>query len=387
MALPINIVDLINGNSVESERLELKKGWNPEDIIHTMCAFANDFNNWGGGYIIVGIAEIKGQPILPPEGLHENQLDAIQGEIISLCNRLSPHCFPITSPYYFQDKHIMVIWCPAGDNRPYSAPSTLGQGSIRHQYIRLGSRSIVAKDDNQRRLTELAARIPFDDRVNNKASLDDLDLGLIRNYLQEIKSSLFDESTTMLFADLCKAMLIAKGPNEYLRPVNVGLLFFNKQPERFFERAWIELVWHEDDKGRNFKEIYFKGPLHVQLRDALSFIKTNIIVEHVAKSDTTETADRYFNYALAAIEEALANAAYHKSYEHGAPIEIQIFSDKMMILSHPGPLPPVNANILATQRRIIAREYRNRRIGDFFKDYTLLKLVVLAFQRSTTLCH
>ena len=52
MALPINIEDLIKGNTVEWERIELKSGWTPETIIHTMCAFANYLHNWGGGYII-----------------------------------------------------------------------------------------------------------------------------------------------------------------------------------------------------------------------------------------------------------------------------------------------------------------------------------------------
>ena len=45
MSLPINIKDLIHGHSVEWERLEFKQGWNPEEVIHTMCAFANDLNN------------------------------------------------------------------------------------------------------------------------------------------------------------------------------------------------------------------------------------------------------------------------------------------------------------------------------------------------------
>ena len=68
MALPININDLVHGQTVEWERLEFKQGWNPEEIVHTICAFANDINNWGGGYIIVGIAENAGQPVLPPAG-------------------------------------------------------------------------------------------------------------------------------------------------------------------------------------------------------------------------------------------------------------------------------------------------------------------------------
>ena len=49
MNLPININQLLNGKAVEWERLEFKKGWNPEDILHTICAFANDFHNLDGG--------------------------------------------------------------------------------------------------------------------------------------------------------------------------------------------------------------------------------------------------------------------------------------------------------------------------------------------------
>lgn len=39
-------------------KAEFKIGWNPEDVIHTLCAFANDINNWGGGYIVVELQKI-----------------------------------------------------------------------------------------------------------------------------------------------------------------------------------------------------------------------------------------------------------------------------------------------------------------------------------------
>lgn len=50
MAIPVNIEDLIHGKIVDWEPLEFKKGWNPENVVHSMCAFANDLNNRGGGY-------------------------------------------------------------------------------------------------------------------------------------------------------------------------------------------------------------------------------------------------------------------------------------------------------------------------------------------------
>lgn len=57
MKLPTSIENRLNENIVENARLELKKNWNPEPILHTICAFANDIDNWGGGYILIGVEE------------------------------------------------------------------------------------------------------------------------------------------------------------------------------------------------------------------------------------------------------------------------------------------------------------------------------------------
>ena len=69
MSLPINIEDLLHRNKVESNRVEFKKGWNPASIYHTICAFANDLDNLGGGYIIIGVEEENGMPKRPVAGV------------------------------------------------------------------------------------------------------------------------------------------------------------------------------------------------------------------------------------------------------------------------------------------------------------------------------
>ena len=57
MALPINIEDLLNKQKVEDNRIEFKRGWNPDKIYHTICAFATDLDNIGGVYILVGVQQ------------------------------------------------------------------------------------------------------------------------------------------------------------------------------------------------------------------------------------------------------------------------------------------------------------------------------------------
>ena len=86
MALPINIELLIKQRIVENSRIDYKKNWNPEDIIHSICAFAIDIDNWGGGYIVVGIEEINGMSKFPISGLEKNSIDNINKELLQYCN-------------------------------------------------------------------------------------------------------------------------------------------------------------------------------------------------------------------------------------------------------------------------------------------------------------
>ena len=46
---PINLADLLRQRTVEGERIEYKAAWNPESVLHTLCAFANDFHNLDSG--------------------------------------------------------------------------------------------------------------------------------------------------------------------------------------------------------------------------------------------------------------------------------------------------------------------------------------------------
>lgn len=64
--IPLKLETLLEGRVVEQDRVEYKKGWNPADIIHTICAYANDYPNINGGYIVIGIEEKNGKPVLPP---------------------------------------------------------------------------------------------------------------------------------------------------------------------------------------------------------------------------------------------------------------------------------------------------------------------------------
>ena len=63
MGIPTNIKTLLTGEVVEWARIEFKETWDAEASLKTICAFANDIDNWGGGYIVIGVKEKDGRQI------------------------------------------------------------------------------------------------------------------------------------------------------------------------------------------------------------------------------------------------------------------------------------------------------------------------------------
>ena len=372
MAIPTNIKTLLSGEVVEWARIEFKETWDAAASLKTICAFANDLDNWSGGYIVIGVEEANGRPVYPLKGVPVEKIDKYQKEIFAKCKLIRPAYTPIIGVESYQEKQFIVIWCPGGDNRPYSSPKTMNKDNKeRSHYIRKASNTVEPSDDEEKDLFNLANRVPFDDRVNRQAEISDLNITIIQNYLKEVKSSLYEKAKTGDFVEVCSDMNIISNLPEYVKPKNVGLMFFSMEPDKFFPYTQIDVVQFPDGLGGNdIIENTFKGPIHQQLRDALQFIKNTIITEKIVKHPDRAEADRFFNYPYAAIEEALSNAVYHRAYDVREPIEVRVEHDRIEIVSFPGPDRSVTQEGLKNYR-VSNRRYRNRRIGDFLKELHL----------------
>ncbi|OBW92958.1 transcriptional regulator [Gallibacterium genomosp. 3] len=372
--LPINIQDLLNRKTIEDERIEFKENWNPEAVLHTLCAFANDFHNLGGGYLIIGVTENNGMPQLPPTGLAYEQVDKIRKELLQLeKSAIVPTFHTLTATYEIQGKLILVLWAVGGEMRPYRAKKSLSDKNSENwaYYIRQHSNTIEAKGEIEQELLSLANKVPFDDRLCLNATLDDLEPHLIREFLAEIKSELATTAKHLSIEELAKRMNIVGGTSEALFPKNVGLLFFNSQPDRFFPYTQIDVVYFPEGTGANrLEEKIFKGPLARITQEALQYIQHFYLKEIVLKIPHQAKAKRFWNYPFAAIEEAVVNAVYHRSYEIREPIEIRINQESIEVISFPGPDRSIKLDDLQNGRAV-SRRYRNRRVGEFLKDLDL----------------
>ena len=373
MPLPINISELLKGHIIENDRIEFKEGWNPDAIYRSVCAFANDIENIGGGYIIIGVEEENGAAKHPVKGLPLEKLATIQKQMIGFNNLIKPVYTPKLSIEVVDNKHILVLWVPGGANRPYEVPEIITAKEKHHfYYIRKYSSSVKANQQEQQELISLANQIPFDDRVNTQATLDDISMTSIRDHLRITRSRLHEFSESLSKADLLGQMDLISGPPEMLFPRNVALMLFSEKPDKFFPYSYIEIV--EFPNGADDPEFNerppFTGPVQQQITKVLDFFKSNILQEKIIKQSDKAEVVRIWNYPLEALEEAIANAIYHRGYQVREPVEVRIYPDSICILNYGGPDRSIKSDAFKLGS-VKPRRYRNRRLGDFLKELEL----------------
>ncbi len=369
--IPINISDLIDGSIIESNRIEFKSDWNPEKILHTMCAFANDLDNIGGGYIIIGVEDVQGLPLIE-EGLSPERIASIEKETFRLCNMISPHYTPIFSYEMYKGKNIAVLWVPSGESRPYKCPTSISKKKSdnveRAYYVRRMSNTVRASREEEISLIMRSNSLSFDNLINESATVEDLKRSLVVSFLDKIKSDMRYDSMSDL--DVYRSLCITRGPVESVRPLNVGILMFNPHPEQFIDKAQIEVVKMLDETGEGLIERTFVGPVDDQITSSLEYIRSMCVSRMILKVPDKAESIHIYSYPFKAIEESVVNAVYHKNYRTPEPVKVYIYPDRLEIFNRPGPDRSVSDERIRNCD-LSCDFHRNSRLGDFLKELRL----------------
>jgi len=372
--LPIAVADLLHQRAVEGVRIEFKAAWNDgptaDQVLKTIAAFANDYQEVGGGYLVLGVGAEQGRAALPPRGIPPEELEAVQQRIRVLCRRLEPEYQPLQSAEIVDGRHILVLWCPASFDRPHFAPASR-EDRERKLFIRLGAETVEARGEQRAECLRRSTHVPFDDRPARGFTLDDLRSTLVREFLRETGSGLLAESEDLR---IWQGLQLTARTNGHEVPRNVALMFFSHDPERAFRGARIEVVQFSEG-GDVLDEQIFRGPLDHQIRTCLAFLD-GVITRHIRKVPEQAEARTWKSYPLAAVEEALANALHHRSYEpaNPEPVTVYLYPDRMTINSHPGPVPGLEAEHFAPGVPLPPIPRRNRRVGELLKDLRLAEV-------------
>ena len=376
MRLPINIEELLSGRAVEGDRIEYKTGWNPDAIYRTICAFANDFDETGGGYIVVGVKEENGHAIRPVTGIDTNQIEPIEKDMVGFNNLIRPYYQPRLYIEVADRKTILVVKVSPGERRPYKVPDQItAKQKTYNYYIRYNSSSIIPKGEYERELINLANRMPFDDRGNDDIKLTDISPLLLHDYLVKVKSSLADISLTDHMEDVLEQMDLLEAVPEGWRIKNVAAMMFSERPDRFFRQAQIEIVLFPEGREKNPNNLIevepIRGSVPQMLEKTLSYLNTNIIKKQIIKPKDRAQSITFFNYPYQALEEAVVNSLYHRDWTIREPIEITVEPERISILSFSGPNHTIPMEAVRSGQSLRSRRYRNRRLGEFLKELEL----------------
>lgn len=114
-----------------------------------------------------------------------------------------------------------------------------------------------------------------------------------------------------------------------------AILLFHPKPEKYVTGAYIKIGFFENEADLMYQD-EAHGNLFEQIEKTMDllfskYIKALISYEGISRVETYE-------YPKEAIREALLNAVAHKDYSGGAPIQIKVFKDRIMIWND-GQLP------------------------------------------------
>lgn len=217
--------------------------------------------------------------------------------------------------------------------------------------------------------------MPFDERGNDEIKSEDLSGVRVYEYLKAVGSKLVDEFGRKSLIEILEEMDLLVGPIENRQIKNVAAMMFCDNPEKYFPVTQVDIVHFPEGSIENpdvmIEAPKITGPVPKLISDTLSYLRTNVIKQRITKLSDTEKSVKVFNYPYQALEEAVVNALYHRDYMEREPVEITIEPTHIDILSYAGPDRSISAEAIKEAKKLKARRYRNRRLGDFLKELGL----------------
>lgn len=357
----------------ESEQIEWKENVaNVDDVVETLCAFANDLANLGGGYVVCGARESKdehGFAMLVRSGLTANRLKEVENRVLARCReRVSPQISPLIEelPSVDADRRILVFIQPA---TPSAHSFRRGDEGAKY-CVRVGRSTIEARNGILRDLlVRKGGMEPWDRRPCNSATERDLDLLALRDALHRmavfsadghVEQYVYEDRPLSPFVP---SLCVREPITNTLRPRNFAMLLFGRDVQRFIPGAFsLFSIYPSVDRSVLHAERHeLAGTLVEQAQRLRELLDVQSYTAFDKDDPTTPNAVKYPRRAL---YEAMGNALAHRDYEVLDPTRITVFDDRIEILS-PGPLPTgVNAN--AFQEGRAGPKWRNQALAWFF---------------------
>lgn len=340
-------IDLEKIAREESDRVEWKRSVaDEEDVAATICAFANDIQNIGGGSVVCGAEETTdahGFQSVTMVGLDGSDLKRVHGKVLDLCRDcIDPPIVPCVETIDTDDPARRVLVFDVIPVRQAHSFRRRNADGGKH-YVRQGNRTIEARNGLLRELLrQKGGKLSWGEEMPTDASLDDIDLLAARQLLVDMKLSTATAPVEPFLkpeAPLAPGMpsLMGRDARGAIRPRRFFLLLCGRQPQRWAPMATAVCARLEgtDIAARSAQRLDIGGRLLEQIKAVMDFVAPEFVLD----IDQTEVAaPNTRRYSESAVKEAVVNAFAHRDYEIGEPVRIHVFTDRIEIVS-PGGLP------------------------------------------------
>lgn len=328
----------------EGQRLEFKRSLAE---LETGARAAAAMANTEGGHILFGVRDDG--TILGAEIGAQTRERVVR----AITDNTDPTLYPSVEYVELDGRTVIVVTVPRSEDRPH-----LVRGRA---YKRVGAADVQMSRAEYERLLLARRQPPFDQRLVEGATYTDLDEAKVQDFLRR-RQAAYPGATPpgaplpQVVAEMLEG---ARERDGELVPTYTGLLFFGRNPQRFLPRAEVKLARFQGTTTLAFIDrLIVHGTLPEMLDEAERFIRRNTrTAMKVVEFESVQVTE----YPYDAIREALVNAMAHRDYHHSSGIQVNIFDDRLEVLSPGEALIPLSEleGSHVTRNETLCRRFRD----------------------------
>lgn len=329
----------------ESKSIECKREYS-KSILKTVSAFAN----YHDGYIIIGVDDSG--DLIGVDNPDETKLN--------IENAINDNIIP--KPYYemFEDivngKTLIIVKVYSGENTPYVYGSKA--------YRRADTSTVTVDKYEYENLILKGRNLSYDSLLAETSKDIELEFKYLNSKIRE------KLDIGVLSKDVMKTLGLIKGE----KFTNAAILLSDNNA---ISNSTISLIRFDDDSAFNIRDrMYLKNISVIEQFDkSIDFFNKHINTREIIDGAYRKTIEEV---PLVAYREAIANAIVHRDYLIDADIRVEIFDDRIEIIS-PGGLPPGISEEEFSDGRISIP--RNKIIADVFLRLGIIERLATGIRR------
>ena len=356
------MVDLANLlTQHEGKTLEFKRdASSPVPLMKTLVAFANG----AGGILLIGVEDETRHILGTPDPTR------LEGQLANwIVDRIEPRLVPEILIIPWRNKNLVLVEVFPSPLRPHFLKA---EGEAKGVYIRIGSTSRRADPAQTAELKRQVRGGSYDEDPLPERNRADLDF--------PAAAESFSGKRKLVESDFRTLNVLVRYQNR-LVPTVGGMLLFGKERLALFPDARIRAaVFAGQDRTRILDTQEITSYLPRAVEEVIAFVQRNTRRSVQVNGLRNEVVPEV---PLIALREAVINAVVHADYsQHGSPLRVAIFSDRLEI-ENPGGLPP---GLTLEEVRQGASKLRNRVIGRVFHELGLIEQWGSGIQRMAKAC-